>query len=100
MWVKGLSDRYGMTAQEYDLLLESQNGQCAMCGTDNPGPVRTGGVDRKFSVDHDHETGKVRAILCSKCNTGLGMLGDNPAEAAAMLLSYSKLVNPIDADYF
>jgi hypothetical protein len=59
--------RYGITPEEYDELLVSQNGVCAICGEE----CSTG---RRLSVDHDHETGRVRGLLCSKCNYGIGHL--------------------------
>jgi hypothetical protein len=50
-------------------MLEKQGGKCLCCGTQRPGP-------QGWQVDHDHETGKVRGILCPTCNKGLGFLGD------------------------
>ncbi len=62
--------RYGITIDEYDTLLRSQNGVCAICSRE---PVD----GQRLAVDHDHKTGKVRGLLCFKCNTGLGHLGDS-----------------------
>lgn len=62
---------YGMTTEEIDKLLESQGYVCAICRTDKP-------EGRGFSVDHDHTTGKVRGILCGKCNSMLGLGRDDP----------------------
>jgi len=64
-------NKFGMTPKEYDRLLQNQNGKCAICGSE---PGR-----RQLAVDHDHETGEVRGLLCSNCNTGLGLLGDQLA---------------------
>lgn len=55
----------------YEKQREDQKGLCAICGNP-PGPHRS------LSVDHDHETGKVRALLCGPCNRGLGHFRDNP----------------------
>ncbi|KIQ62398.1 hypothetical protein TR51_25470 [Kitasatospora griseola] len=63
--------RYGITPEDYDRLNTEQGGLCALC--DRPEE------NRRLAVDHDHETGKVRALLCSRCNTGLGNLRDDPA---------------------
>ncbi|MCR4307302.1 MAG: endonuclease VII domain-containing protein [Candidatus Berkelbacteria bacterium] len=60
--------RYGMTPGRYDELFASQNGRCAICGSDTPGGR---GVD--FHVDHDHNTGKVRGLLCTNCNHMIGI---------------------------
>jgi len=62
---------YGMTVEEYDERLASQGGGCAICGA-KPGR-------RSLPVDHDHETGLVRGILCTDCNTALGSFDDDPA---------------------
>lgn len=59
----------GLSPQDYDLLLELQGGGCAICGYDPGG--------RKLNVDHDHTAGRVRGLLCRKCNTGIGFFGDD-----------------------
>lgn len=64
---------YGITKAEFTELLTMQDGKCAICGTANGGGKGDG-----WHVDHAHGTGKVRGILCSACNTGIGMLGDSP----------------------
>jgi len=68
-----LLKRYGITSEEYIRLLENQNYSCAICGnTPEKGRANT----YKLSVDHCHTTGVVRGLLCQKCNTGMGLLGD------------------------
>lgn len=64
-----LKCRYGITLQEYNKLLKKQNGVCAICKKTE--------INRKLSVDHNHETGKIRGLLCQKCNAGIGMFQDN-----------------------
>jgi hypothetical protein len=59
---------YGMAPGTYDAMLKAQGGRCAICGTDDPSPRR------HFSVDHCHDTNKVRALLCGPCNAGIGSL--------------------------
>jgi hypothetical protein len=66
--------RYGLTPEGYRELLEGQGGRCAVCGTDKPG---NGLGDRHFDVDHNHDTGKVRGLLCRKCNVTAGVLESN-----------------------
>lgn len=60
-WKKHLSRRYLMTEQEYDLMVRKQQGLCGICGK----PVK------KLRVDHNHKTGKVRGLLCDRCNVRL-----------------------------
>lgn len=63
--------QYGISMEQFNLLLSMQNGGCAICGKS---------IDllrRRMNVDHCHETKKVRGILCTGCNTGLGHLGDS-----------------------
>lgn len=67
-----LKNRYNITINDYDDLLKSQNGKCAVCESECP----TRG-DGRFCVDHNHKTGKVRGLLCSKCNLILGNSDDN-----------------------
>lgn len=63
--------KYNLTLADFDEMLARQGGRCAICGTDELGHRG------RFCVDHDHETGKTRALLYSKCNTGLGMFKDS-----------------------
>jgi hypothetical protein len=67
-----LKSLYGITQADYDRLLALQHGRCAICGADKPGTRGT------WRVDHDHETGQVRGLLCDGCNLGIGYLRDDP----------------------
>lgn len=68
-----LKRTYGLTLEDYDRMLAEQNGGCAICATATPG-----GPGR-FHVDHCHNTGRVRGLLCCNCNRGIGALKDDPA---------------------
>jgi hypothetical protein len=70
---------YGLTLERYDEMLEEQDHRCAICGGDGER------VDGRapLVVDHDHETNRVRALLCNGCNAGLGMFGDDPERLRA-----------------
>lgn len=63
---------YGITYDTYEEILKEQDHKCAICKCE----VSNKRV-KKFSVDHDHKTGKVRGLLCSKCNSGLGHFNDS-----------------------
>lgn len=63
---------YGLTLHDYDLLLHRQGGRCLICHT----PATK---HRPLVVDHNHESGIVRGLLCGECNTAIGLLGDDPA---------------------
>jgi hypothetical protein len=78
-----LRRQYGIGAVEFDAILERQDGHCAIC----PAEVGSKG-GRRLSVDHCHRTGRVRGILCSECNLGLGKFRDDPdlIEKAAQYL--------------
>jgi hypothetical protein len=64
--------KYGLSLEQYQVLLFSQGGACAICKF-IPGPG-----DNRLCVDHDHVTGKVRGLLCDRCNTGMGYFRDCP----------------------
>jgi hypothetical protein len=65
--------KYGLSEEEYNNLLKKQDGKCAICKTTDLGKFKT----KRFYVDHDKTTGKVRGLLCIKCNTGLGMFKED-----------------------
>jgi len=69
-----LQRRYGITQQDYEVMIAEQNNQCAICNATEPGGRHNRGY---FVVDHCHTTGKVRKLLCNNCNTALGLVGDN-----------------------
>lgn len=79
-WMRDASlKKYGLMQADYEALLASQGGRCAICRTDDA-QIHTSkrGLKGAFHVDHDHRTGKVRGILCGPCNQGLGRFKDNP----------------------
>ena len=66
--------RYGITQEEYDKILKSQNNCCAICKIE---------FYKTPHIDHCHETKIVRGLLCSNCNSGIGLLGDDPRRLRA-----------------
>ena len=77
-----LKSFYGMTLEEWDMLVTAQLGRCAICNT--PGDL---------VIDHCHEAGHIRALLCAICNLGLGHFRDDPARlraAAAYIEMYRR----------
>lgn len=63
--------RYGLTLEEYTAAIAHASGTCDICGLD------TSKTKKGSQLDHCHRTGKIRGVLCSKCNTGLGLFDDN-----------------------
>jgi len=59
--------KYGLSAAEYNAMVITQDGRCAICGAVG-----------ELSIDHCHTAGNVRGLLCGTCNTGLGMFKDDP----------------------
>lgn len=74
---RSLFSSYGMRLPDYYRMLEKQGGACRLCGKMETRNGPTGRV-LPLSVDHDHKTGKVRGLLCSNCNHGLGSFMDDP----------------------
>ena len=74
---RNLKHKYGMTLEEYNAMLSTQGGSCAICGVTENKVTGDRFSKISFAVDHDHATGKVRGILCNQCNRALGMFGDN-----------------------
>lgn len=69
-----LKHRYNITLEEYNTMLEEQGGKCKIC---NSPETKTSHGTGTFAVDHCHETGKVRGLLCNNCNRGLGLFRDD-----------------------
>lgn len=88
LWTKKVLDRYSIDEARFLALAEAQGNVCAVCGTSDPG-----GSVRRWHVDHDHSCcgpgvscGKcIRGLLCSRCNTAIGLLDDNTARLEAAL---------------
>ena len=74
-----LKKTYGITLEQYDKMLEEQDNGCAICGTEE-----SGGKGR-FHVDHCHDTGKVRGLLCMPCNVALGGFKDSVLNLASAI---------------
>lgn len=75
---KRLKEQYDLTLEQYDTMFEAQKGVCAICRSPETAKGNHGNI-RRLSVDHNHKTGVVRGLLCSKCNAGIGYFDDDPA---------------------
>jgi hypothetical protein len=69
-----LKRRYGVTPQEFERLVQLQASVCLICGRGSAAKRRR----KFFCVDHDHDSGRIRGLLCNRCNTGLGHFNDDP----------------------
>lgn len=68
---------YGITVEDYDRMLEDQGGVCAICHKTETVRHNNGGCVRRLAIDHCHETGEVRGLLCARCNSMLGQACNN-----------------------
>jgi hypothetical protein len=66
---RNLKQKYGVTVEQYEQMLTEQKGVCYICSSP---PDR-----RRLSVDHNHQTGQVRRLLCDKCNLAIGLLEED-----------------------
>ena len=73
---KRLKKDFGITLAEYDAMFAMQNGLCAVCNEPQKIKDKHGNL-RRFSVDHDHKTGRVRQLLCGPCNLSIGLVKEN-----------------------
>ena len=83
-----LKKMHGITLDEFNEMLKSQDGKCAICGDLSKED------ERHFAVDHNHETGENRGILCHKCNMAVGLFKDDPALFQSAI-TYLKSFNPV-----
>lgn len=79
-----LLKQYGITIRDFELFVQAQSGRCLICQREE---------GESLHVDHDHETGAVRGLLCGKCNKAIGLLDEDPAlfRAAERYLRATKL---------
>lgn len=84
--------QFGITLDEYRAKESEQEGKCAICGCACP-------TGRSLAVDHNHETGEVRGLLCANCNRAIGLLKEDPDRllaAAAYLLRYQNVLEGVN----
>lgn len=84
-----LNRKYGLSTLAFEKLLNAQNGQCAVCQE----LLDKASTMRDPTVDHDHNTGKIRGILCRRCNQGLGQFHDSTVVLRAAI-AYLENPNP------
>lgn len=85
-----LSKLYGMTTEDYNAMYSAQDGKCYLCrrhGLNQTDP--SSNRNKILVVDHDHESGRVRSLLCDQCNKGLGAFKDS----AALLFNAANYIN-------
>lgn len=74
-----LNKKYGLSPEDLKKTHTQQNGCCAICGIKGE---HGGHKNDSLCVDHDHDTGKIRALLCPRCNKALGLMDDSPPRLA------------------
>jgi hypothetical protein len=74
-----LKKRFNLTLEDYDLLLSTQHNRCKIC------ELHVSDLPNSLAVDHCHQTGKIRGLLCTNCNLGLGNFRDNKNYLAAAI---------------
>jgi len=83
---RSLIYKYNITLEDYNIMLNNQKGLCRVCGIDRMN------LRKNLSVDHCHKTGKVRGLLCERCNTALGLLKED-IKIMRNLINYMELEN-------
>jgi hypothetical protein len=89
-----LKKTFGLSVEQFNAMLTKQNGVCAICEKPERAKSNARVEIRRLAVDHCHTTGKVRALLCSACNTALGGFKDDPEllrKAAAYIESHKEV---------
>jgi hypothetical protein len=73
-----LKHRFGISLSDFNIMYEEQHGRCAICGKEITKYAESRDLTTVACVDHSHVTGRVRGLLCNHCNTGIGLLQENP----------------------
>lgn len=87
--------KYGITEADYQEILDSQSGGCAICGAATSGNAQI----PNLAVDHCHTSGRVRGLLCHNCNVGVGAFRDDPelmAKAAEYVKRNLSNIDPLE----
>jgi len=85
-----LKTLYGLTPEQFDQMVADQNGVCEICGQPPAErKVRGGGIATRLCVDHNHNTGEVRKLLCAECNLIVGHV-ENKIHLIPKILDYLK----------
>lgn len=84
-----LKRKYGITLETYNILLKQQDYKCAICGQEESHSL-FGNKVIPLSVDHNHETGEIRQLLCHACNTAIGLLGEDVSRLASAITYLEK----------
>ena len=79
--------RYGIGMEEYKSILSAQGNKCAICGS-----TKANRKSDRMHIDHNHSTGKIRGLICSNCNTALGLVKDS-IETLGRMIEYLELTN-------
>jgi hypothetical protein len=79
---------HDVSLKEYDRMFVEQGGVCYVCKQPETAKSRTG-IVRPLAIDHDHETGEIRSLLCHVCNVALGFIEKDP-ERTRMLIEYKE----------
>lgn len=74
--------RYGISVAEFEEMYRQSDGLCAICR--RPETLKQRGRVQRLSIDHCHDTLKVRGLVCKRCNTAIGLLYDDPLRARAL----------------
>jgi hypothetical protein len=75
--------KYGLTLEQHAEMVKQQSGKCLICDT-QPNPM-LGNKKKGLHVDHCHETGKIRGLLCHNCNCAIGLLNDDAGNVRRLL---------------
>lgn len=87
-----LMKTYNITKEYYNELFEKQNGCCSICG------IHQSELKKRLFVDHDHNTGKIRGLLCHNCNVGIGFFNNNEI-LLLKAMKYLSTKNEYNIDY-
>lgn len=70
--------KYGISVEDFHRMMDEQKGQCLICSSEFCASAEMADIFKVACIDHCHESGKVRGLLCRPCNSGLGHFKDNP----------------------